>query len=719
MIRIRAAVHKKVAEVLAILALWPVATFAEADKQAARDRALAEADQKAFAENMASYEQVVKPFLTRNCVACHGPEKQKGDLALDLLDPDMKLSGSGSRWAVVREQLETDEMPPEEKPRPPAEEVEAVLSWIKAEMKRARRNFTRRLEVAHGNKVPHELLFNPAHAASLDVAPRVRRRSPEMYETFRQEQAKGFENLVGNPFTPDPRFLFKDMGAPKVDVPTTAQLLRNALTILEQQTAHTIEEGVLKPLPGARKEYLPFIDPKLPFGPEEMANAISMQFKRTLGRSPKEEELKRFLALMEKNVADAGRAAGVRYTLAAVYLIPDTVFRWELGTTPDEQGKARLAPEEIAHALAYALTDQRPPDWLLAAADKDELRDTPGVRTAVQKMLADDKLAKPRIPRFFHEYFEYPKAAEVFKNPEDFRFHNARVLVSDTDNLVRWILERDQDVLRELLTTNRSFVNTRYDSNKQTITRYESNGEIHRSYSLPPDWKWTDEQPIEMPAETRAGILTQPSWLVAWSMNQDNHAILRGKWVRERLLGNVVPDIPITVDAQLPDAPDKTLRERMEVTREEYCWQCHKLMNSVGLPFETFDHFGRYRALELGKPVDASGLITLVKKDDTSSDVEVSGAIDFVHKLAESEHVEQVFVRHVFRYFTGRNENLGDGPSLRAAHQAYRESGGSFQALVTAILTSDSFLYRTPATAAGSAPPEHEKESSPSPAKNS
>ena len=47
--------------------------------------------------------------------------------------------------------------------------------------------------------------------------------------------------------------------------------------------------------------------------------------------------------------------------------------------------------------------------------------------------------------------------------------------------------------------------------------------------------------------------------------------------------------------------------------------------------------------------------------------------------LAKSERVEQVFVRHVFRFFTGRNENLGDGPSLRAAYQAYRKSGGSFE----------------------------------------
>jgi hypothetical protein len=93
--------------------------------------------------------------------------------------------------------------------------------------------------------------------------------------------------------------------------------------------------------------------------------------------------------------------------------------------------------------------------------------------------------------------------------------------------------------------------------------------------------------------------------------------------------------------------------------------------------------------------VDATGRIDLT--GDPALDTDVVGAIDFVEKLAKSERVEQVFVRHAFRYFTGRNENAGDGPSLRAAHAAYRESGGSFQALVTSILASDSFLYRTPA----------------------
>ena len=677
------------------MSLCGLALAADDKKEAARKAALEAADKKASAENMAAYKDEVRPFLEKHCIGCHGPKKLKGDLALDLLDPDMKESTSAARWAVVRDQLENGDMPPDDKPQPPPEQSDKVLAWIKSEMRRSRRNFSERLQQISGNQVQHDLLFDSNQAARLMIAPRIRRHSVELYETFRKVQAKGFENLVGNPFTPDPRFLFRDMGAPHMDVPTTSQLIRNALTILERQTGHTIEKGELKPVIGAKKEYLPFVDPKQPLDEAAMTKAIGMQFKRVLEREPSAEEQARFLALMQKTVKDAGRVAGVRYTLAAVYLVPDAIFRWELGGKADDEGKARLRSGEIADGLAFALTDDRPPSWLIKDAEVGKLDTDKGVAEAVKKMFADEKLRKPRILRFFHEFFEYPKAIEVFKNREDFSHHKARVLVSDTDNLIRWILKKDKEVLRELLTTNRSYVNTRYDPNKKQIVRYEKNGLLHTSYSLPPDWKWSREQPIEMPGNTRAGILTQPAWLVAWSVNQDNHAILRGKWIRERLLGNVVPDIPITVDAQLPEAPEKTLRERMSVTREAYCWQCHKLMNQVGLPFETFDHFGRWRALELKKPVVATGGITLTG-DKRIDGTKTKTAVEFVQALAKSERVEQVFVRHVFRFFAGRNENLGDGPSLRAAHKAYRESGGSFQALITSILSSDSFLYRTP-----------------------
>ena len=72
----------------------------------------------------------------------------------------------------------------------------------------------------------------------------------------------------------------------------------------------------------------------------------------------------------------------------------------------------------------------------------------------------------------------------------------------------------------------------------------------------------------------------------------------------------------------------------------------------------------------------------------------VDNALDLVYKLANSPRVRQVFVRHAFRYWMGRNETLQDSPTLMAADKAYADNGGSMKALVASLLSSDSFLYR-------------------------
>jgi hypothetical protein len=115
-------------------------------------------------------------------------------------------------------------------------------------------------------------------------------------------------------------------------------------------------------------------------------------------------------------------------------------------------------------------------------------------------------------------------------------------------------------------------------------------------------------------------------------------------------------------------------------------------MDPLGLPFEMYDHFGRYRETELASPVDATGY--LQGTGDPRLDGPVKDAVELIERLAASERVEQVFVRHVFRYFVGRNETLEDGPALVQAHRAYAQSGGSMQALLASILTSPAFLER-------------------------
>jgi len=191
---------------------------------------------------------------------------------------------------------------------------------------------------------------------------------------------------------------------------------------------------------------------------------------------------------------------------------------------------------------------------------------------------------------------------------------------------------------------------------------------------------------------TTARILTHPSWLISHSDAMDNHAIHRGIWVRNRLLGGGIPDVPITVDAQLPNEPGTTLRSRMRVTKEEYCWSCHEKMDPLGLTFEMYNHVGNFRTHEYGEPVNTSGEI--VDSGVPELDGPVENAFEMITKLAESEHVEQVFVRHAFRYWMGRNETIHDRKTLQEAHKAYRENGGSMKALIISLVTSDSFLYR-------------------------
>jgi hypothetical protein len=108
-------------------------------------------------------------------------------------------------------------------------------------------------------------------------------------------------------------------------------------------------------------------------------------------------------------------------------------------------------------------------------------------------------------------------------------------------------------------------------------------------------WDWVIEQPLEMPKKQRAGLLTHPAWLAAHSLNDGNDPVRRGQWIQEKLLAGVIQDVPPDVDANVPNDPHETLRERMEPLRADRCWRCHRKMNPLGEPFEVFDDWGRYR----------------------------------------------------------------------------------------------------------------------------
>ena len=233
------------------------------------------------------------------------------------------------------------------------------------------------------------------------------------------------------------------------------------------------------------------------------------------------------------------------------------------------------------------------------------------------------------------------------------------------------------------------------------------------------NWNYQTVQPAKV--ANRKGILTSPAWLIAYAKNTENDPVHRGKWIREKLLAGTIPDVPISVDAVIPEDHNRTLRDRLaSATETEYCWKCHEGMNPLGYTFEMYDDFGRFRAEEsleypdslIKKNSDKPTLLTdtrdtyktlpvsakgaLMGTGDESLDGEVDDAIVLTERLAKSRRVRQSFIRHAFRYFMGRNEFLSDSKTLIDAEQAYAENGGSFDAVIVSLLTSDSFIYRKP-----------------------
>ena len=525
---------------------------------------------------------------------------------------------------------------------------------------------------------------------------------------------------------------------------------------------------------------------------ERLRAAVDFLFEALTFRPPLKSESDDYLAIVKDAVSKVGKEDGVIMGLSSIFLDRDALFRPELIETgePDEHGRVMLQDWELGLAVNHALRYLKPDETLREAIMEGRMRTREDVGREVTRMLEDESIRKPRILRFFRDYFDHDLAGYICKDTKALGQTGAsnrgashyRAMfdaTASTDRLIELILEDDKDVLKELLTTQK-VVATKTDNTyfgrrhtqeeraaavvarkqaeaeqtkednaelealekevaelnallerhpddsktKKTLDRKEKqvtavmnrikrtkrglnsiNVDVavadlkgpklfarvsHRSFgngSLKPE-----RMLATAPEGQRMGILTHPAWLVSHSDAMDNHAIHRGKWIRERLLGGGIPDVPITVDAMLPDEPETSLRQRMRVTREKYCWTCHEKMDPLGLPFEMYNHAGLFRTTEWNKPVDTSGEIT--DSGDPSLDGPVENALDMIRKLAASERVEQVFVRHAFRFWMGRNETLNDAPILQAAHQAYRENGGSMKALILSLLTSDAFLYR-------------------------
>lgn len=590
--------------------------------------------------DVAEFNERIKPFLSEHCVRCHGEKKQKADFTVHDIDGLISQGKDVERWEKILELVSLGDMPPEDEDQPSKVERSRVQGWIATELaKIGRGHDSSKLALPHqANRVDHEDLFSGKFKGSASSPPRMWRKSPQIYSRFASEmRLKLSQPLMGLGGKG-----IQDYASLVADESTIKTMMRNS---------NLVAEHMVSPKRSHMNRFLNgfFKEGAEPPTEEGIERALTELFKQIYQREPTPEDRQRYIeGLFEKNRRLGGLSLGFRSLIMGMLMSQEFVFRMEVGLggeLPD--GRRMLSPLELAYALSYALYDKPDPE-LLKAAGEGRLKSRSDVEREVRRILENPDKEKrywhypmyhrwgedyyhfrPRELRFFQEFFGYPAVADVFKDKERAGFHHANRLRKDADMFVLGILEEDEDVLAQLLTSNRypmDYIkgdkikklqgNPDERHNKHLREQYGEEewanilksgkwpglGSNHvEAYNLDRDAARAVRrgagEAIAFPRKQRAGMLTHPAWLVAHSGNTENDPIRRGKWIREHLLADLVPEVPIGVDAKVSDDPHRTLRQRMDKVRPEECWRCHRQMNPLGEVFEAYDDFGRFRKI--------------------------------------------------------------------------------------------------------------------------
>jgi len=633
------------------------------------------------------FREQVAPIFQRRCLNCHNDQEQNGEINLKpflqvetAIDRDLLIS--------VYDQINLEEMPPEDEAQPTGAERAKMLAFLNEAIQASgATTINKRALPGYGNYVDHESLFEKKLLAPQPApSPRIWRYSPESFsERVNRIAGKDVIKFVPVATFPVPQRGLKHPAFPYKGPAHAAKDYANihdfGLTETELLIGLAEELAAAQFASGSMKEYR-----NLAPGGAEWSPILDGHFQKLYSRKATDAE-KQSLLDLQKLVAKVSSIEVANQTMiSATYLRPETLFRFEVGNTASASDEhVHLSPLEYAYAVGFALNRSGPTPEVVLALEGYASKDKSDLKDLIRPVLETDE-AHQRILRFMDEYFEYGNAASVFKDKHHRRYRPGW-LIEDAEKFVSRIVKQDRDILKKLLTSSEYYVRGAFNTSfAPKFFQDETNGHrfYHTCYNLTKEDLGKDPEWRDF-AKERAGILSHPAWLIAFSDNTKNHAIQRGRWIQTKLLGGVIPDTPVEVDARFPEDPTLTLREKMQVVRKEECWRCHQRMDPLGLSFEQFDLWGRHRTTELDRPVDTTG-----KLDGEL----VKDPIELLHRLADSKRVHQVFLRYVFRFFCGRNETLGDAQTLRDMESAYQKHQGSLKECLLGLLVSDSFINR-------------------------
>jgi hypothetical protein len=323
---------------------------------------------------------------------------------------------------------------------------------------------------------------------------------------------------------------------------------------------------------------------------------------------------------------------------------------------------------EVASRLSFGLWDSIPDAELLEWAAKGALTTPAGVRAQAARMLRDPR-ARSKVRHFLHHWLHIHHLEDLSKDPEVYPGFDAGIIAdlrTSLDLFLEDVVWSNESDYRRLLLEDSLYLNDR----------------LAEFYGVPaPAGEAFDK--VRLPSAERAGVITHPYLLAAFSYPRSTSPIHRGVFLTRNILGRALNPPPDAVEFKESDFdPSLTMREKVaQLTSPAACQTCHTIINPLGFSLEHYDAVGRYRTSDADRPIDATGEFTTLD----GRTIRLTGARDLARFAAQSEQAQTAFVEQLFHEVV-KQPALAYGPRvLQRLRQSFVESSYNVKDLLVEI----------------------------------
>jgi hypothetical protein len=347
---------------------------------------------------------------------------------------------------------------------------------------------------------------------------------------------------------------------------------------------------------------------------------------------------------------------------------PNFLYRSEFSSLDVASQRLKYDGPSMAIRLSFFLTGKPPSPELLASAAAGQLDTVEGVRAAAAPLL-QDPAALDNVNLFFNEYSQADAVLEAQKHPELYPTFNAALqtsMLEGTRLFIKHVVLAPGADVRSFFTSDQTF----------------ADAALAPIYGVTAPVSGFAQVPLS-PETGRAGILGQAAVIAGHSKADHSSPTLRGLFILQNFLCTTLPPPPDGVSTELPERPDLTDRQRLDLHRtSKSCASCHSLFDPLGFGLEHFDSIGQYRATERGLTIDATGALDGVPFDGQAQ----LGAV-----LSQSPQAMNCMMRNFYNNVNGRTDDEADLPVIEQLSTTLASQNYVFSDFVAEFVASEAF----------------------------